>query len=66
MVINKIGDMGLLLGIVILWGLSGTFEFSELFLFFSYNYFNSNLLSLSLFLILIGIIGKSSQIGLHM
>lgn len=66
MVINKIGDMGLLLGIIILWFISGSFEFSELFLFFSNSNSQSNLFILSLLLIIIGIVGKSAQIGLHM
>lgn len=65
MVINKIGDMGLLLGIILLWLISGSIEYSEIFLYFSNNNF-SNLLDLSGFLILIGVIGKSAQIGLHM
>ena len=64
-VINKIGDIGLLLGILIIFLNSGSFSYNEIFSYYS-SQFEDPSLSLPLFLIVIGIIGKSAQIGLHM
>ena len=66
MIINKVGDMGLLIGIIFIWSYSGSFEFSEIFMFFSINNNNDLKLFIPLIFILIGVIGKSAQIGLHM
>lgn len=66
MVINKIGDIGLLIGLIILFLYSGSFSYNELFSYFSIHDLNNKALTLSLFLIVIGIVGKSAQIGLHM
>nr|ALO20787.1 NADH dehydrogenase subunit 5 [Plotocnide borealis] len=65
MIINKIGDMALLLSIILIWINIGSIEFNEIFLIL--NYFN-NIIVLNIIglLLLIGVIGKSAQIGLHM
>ena len=64
MIINKIGDIGLLLGIILIWKFLGGFSyqsvFSSLLLFKSKTLLNGLAL-----LLLIGVIGKSAQIGLH-
>ena len=66
MVINKIGDIGLLLGIILVWIFIGSLDYSSIFSFshasLSSNYFSE----LIAFLLLIGVIGKSAQLGLHM
>ncbi len=65
MVVNKIGDIGLLLAIIFLWKNSGLVFYNNIFPLYS-------ILSLEQFLnwinllLLIGVIGKSAQIGLHM
>ncbi len=65
MIVNKIGDIGLLLGIIFLWKNSGLVFYNNIFPLYS-------ILSLEQFvnwinlLLLIGVIGKSAQIGLHM
>ena len=65
MIINKIGDIGLLLGIILIWIEVGSLDYDSIF---SYSFFiikdNWNLDLIS-FLLLIGVIGKSAQIGLH-
>jgi NADH:ubiquinone oxidoreductase subunit 5 (subunit L)/multisubunit Na+/H+ antiporter MnhA subunit len=66
MVINKIGDIGLLIGLILLFLYSGSFSYNELFSYFSIYDSSNKVLILSLFLIIIGIVGKSAQIGLHM
>nr|UAV89297.1 NADH dehydrogenase subunit 5 [Cladonema multiramosum] len=64
MILNKIGDIGVLLGMIILWTLVGSWQYSSIFS-------NSNLLNddkiiiLVGILLLLGVIGKSAQLGLH-
>nr|ALO20800.1 NADH dehydrogenase subunit 5 [Rhizophysa eysenhardtii] len=65
MVVNKVGDIGLLLGIIFLWKISGLTFYFNLFPFCEYIYIEQ-LLNWINFLLLIGVIGKSAQIGLHM
>ena len=65
MIINKVGDIGLLLGIILIWVQIGSLDY---FTIFSYSFFiNHSSINLDLvsFLLLIGIVGKSAQIGLH-
>nr|AER54643.1 NADH dehydrogenase subunit 5 [Pennaria disticha] len=65
MLINKIGDIGLLLGIIILWDKIGNFNYQTIFCLFSI--FNENNITIIIaILLLIGVMGKSAQIGLHM
>lgn len=64
MIINKIGDMGLLLGIILIWSLIGGLDYNTIFCgLFQIN--NILLLEISSLFLLIGVIGKSAQIGLH-
>ena len=65
MIVNKFGDVSLLLAMVIIWNLFGSWEYNTLF---SKNVIieNESLLILCNFLLMIGVIGKSAQIGLHM
>nr|YP_010890073.1 NADH dehydrogenase subunit 5 [Praya dubia]WJJ70097.1 NADH dehydrogenase subunit 5 [Praya dubia] len=63
--INKIGDIGLLLSIIFLWKNSGLTLYSSLFSLYTILYLEYYLNFINL-LLLIGVIGKSAQIGLHM
>ncbi len=65
MIVNKVGDIGLLLAMVFIWKNSGLVFYNNIFPLYS-------IISLEQFLnwinilLLIGVIGKSAQIGLHM
>src|SRR5882724_9014308 len=63
--ITKLGDLGFILGIVLLWGATGTFEFSELFELARSGQIPLAGLSLTMFLIYLGAVGKSAQFPLH-
>ena len=66
MVINKVGDIGVLLGMILIWYTFGSFSYDT---FFALGYFNletERILNIISVLLLIGVIGKSAQIGLHM
>lgn len=65
MVMNKIGDLGLLLGIIMIWFFVGSTNYSTIFSSLNYFYKDTLFLELSALLLLIGVIGKSAQIGLH-
>lgn len=65
MIMNKVGDIGLLLGMILIWIEIGSLDYNTIF---SYGYYISKediSLDLISFLLLIGVIGKSAQIGLH-
>lgn len=73
MIVNKIGDFGLSLGIVLIFYVFSTFDFSiifnatpaflnEKFIFLGFNLDKITVISLLLF---VGAVGKSAQIGLH-
>ena len=64
MLVNKIGDLSLLLGLVFLWMNYGSWEYSSLFSCSSVIHPNS-LLETGMFLLLIAVAGKSAQFGLH-
>ncbi len=61
--VTKVGDLGFIIGIVLLWGQAGTFNFIELFVW------GKTLpaagLGLIMFLIYLGAVGKSAQFPLH-
>nr|YP_010890153.1 NADH dehydrogenase subunit 5 [Stephanomia amphytridis]WJJ70201.1 NADH dehydrogenase subunit 5 [Stephanomia amphytridis] len=65
MIINKVGDIGLLLAIIFLWKNSGLIFYNNLFPLYSIIPLEKFLNWINIFL-LIGVIGKSAQIGLHM
>lgn len=65
MIVNKIGDIGLLLGIILIWIIIGSFDFSSVFCNSPLIVEEGKNLDLISFLLLIGVIGKSAQIGLH-
>lgn len=67
MVINKIGDLGLILGILIIYKELGDLNYNTIFSLSS-NFINQhemNINQIAGILLLIGVIGKSAQFGLH-
>ena len=73
MVLNRIGDFGLVLGILIIFVKFKAVDYATVFaimpLFVEHNFIflniNFNLIDIVGFLLLIGAIGKSAQLGLH-
>jgi NADH-quinone oxidoreductase subunit L len=63
--ITKLGDVGFILGIVLLWSATGTFEFTELFEKAQANTLAVPGLTTIMFLIYLGAVGKSAQFPLH-
>ncbi|EKE09538.1 MAG: hypothetical protein ACD_16C00139G0006 [uncultured bacterium] len=70
---NRIGDIGFVLGVILIFSLFGTLDFSGVFELvenhqqetITFLSGNSHALTLASFLLFIGAIGKSAQIGLH-
>jgi len=73
MVLNRIGDFGLALGIFLVFANFQSFDYSVVFsLIFKYKFFlvnflgfEFNILNLISFLFFVGAVGKSAQLGLH-
>ena len=65
MVVNKVGDIGVLLGMMLLWNYFGTLEYISIFPLNSISYHLDLFIGGVTFLFLIGVIGKSAQLGLH-
>nr|UDZ59812.1 NADH-plastoquinone oxidoreductase subunit 5 [Limnocharis flava] len=67
--INRVGDLGLLLGILGFYWMTGTFEFRDLFETFpkliQNNGFHSLFATLCAFLLFLGAVAKSAQFPLH-
>ena len=63
--ITKLGDLGFVSGIVMLWVASGTFDFWELFRLANTGGLPREGLPLIMFLIYLGAVGKSAQFPLH-
>lgn len=73
MLVNRVGDFGLALGIVTIYKYTGTLSFPVLFNLLPYYtenhgtffFWNLNLIDLAALLLFIGAVGKSAQCGLH-
>ena len=63
--ITKLGDIGFIIGIVLLWSATGTFEFTELFDKAQEHALAIKGLPTIMFLIYLGAVGKSAQFPLH-
>jgi NADH-quinone oxidoreductase subunit L len=63
--VTKLGDVGLVLGIVLLWGATGTFELAPLLQPATAQVIGPGLLALALGLMFLGAAGKSAQFPLH-
>ena len=62
-IVNRIGDVGFIIGIMILFVNTGTFEFSQLAT--KVQNMDKGLLTLAMILVFCGAIGKSAQVPLH-
>src|SRR3989454_2390210 len=63
--ITKLGDVGFIIGIVLLWSATGTFEFTDLFEKAQEHALAIPGLPTIMFLIYLGAVGKSAQFPLH-
>jgi NADH-quinone oxidoreductase subunit L len=63
--VNRIGDFGFMLGILLLWGHAGTFNFQELQAKLPLLRLSAGTLALIASLIFCGAVGKSAQFPLH-
>jgi NADH-quinone oxidoreductase subunit L len=63
--ITKLGDVGFVMGIVLRWSATGTFDFWTLFQMGSLGTLPVEALPLIMFLIYLGAVGKSAQFPLH-
>ncbi|MGH7276802.1 MAG: NADH-quinone oxidoreductase subunit L [Candidatus Rokuibacteriota bacterium] len=63
--ITKLGDLGFIVGIVMLWSATGTFEFRALFARAQEHALAIEGLGTIMFLIYLGAVGKSAQFPLH-
>ncbi|HEX9082582.1 MAG TPA: NADH-quinone oxidoreductase subunit L, partial [Holophagaceae bacterium] len=64
-VVTRFGDFGFLAGILYLWSLAGTLEFSKIEEMIAHNQFTAEQMSIVGVLIFCGAVGKSAQFPLH-
>src|SRR5690606_3021559 len=64
-IMTRIGDMGLLIGLILLFWQTGSLQFSEIFASISSGAVETGMITLIAILIFIGAIGKSGQFPLH-
>ena len=64
MVVNKVGDVSLLLAMAIIWKCFGSWSYNSIFPY-TVTMQENNVLSFCGLLLFVGVIGKSAQIGLH-
>ena len=62
---TRIGDVGLLIGIILLWREAGTFDMSEIFEFAESGGYSSEYLTMAVLFLFAGAVGKSAQFPLH-
>ena len=63
--VNRIGDFGFMIGILLIWGAFGTVNFTEIGDLLHSEEDNNNLLNWAMLCIFCGAIGKSAQVPLH-
>lgn len=64
-IMTRIGDVGLLIGMILLFWQVGSFEYDEIFKAVSAGAISTEMITLTAILIFIGAIGKSGQFPLH-
>ena len=64
-VTTRIGDVGLLIGIILLWRAAGTFDIQEIIRFAQDGGFDERYLTVTMLLVFAGAVGKSAQFPLH-
>ncbi|MEE8346991.1 MAG: NADH-quinone oxidoreductase subunit L [Dehalococcoidia bacterium] len=62
---TRIGDVGLLIGIIMLWREAGTFDISEIFAFAENGGYSPEYLTTAVLFLFAGAVGKSAQFPLH-
>ncbi|HET9477117.1 MAG TPA: NADH-quinone oxidoreductase subunit L [Dehalococcoidia bacterium] len=62
---TRIGDVGFLIGIILLWKEAGTFDISEIFHYAEEGNFDDTYLTAAVLFLFAGAIGKSAQFPLH-
>jgi NADH-quinone oxidoreductase subunit L len=62
---TRIGDVGFLIGIILLWKEAGTFDISEIFRFAEEGGYDSAYLTTAVLFLFAGAVGKSGQFPLH-
>jgi NADH-ubiquinone oxidoreductase chain 5 len=62
-IINKVGDLALVTGIILVYFFFGSIDFPIVFCTSSYDFY---ILDLICFFFFLGTVGKSAQLGLHM
>ncbi len=62
---TRIGDVGLLIGIILLWREAGTFDIREIFEFARGGGYSPEYLTLAVLMLFAGAVGKSAQFPLH-
>ena len=65
MLVNRVGDVGLILAMILIWLTFGTLEFGALFSSSIFQWVTDQTLFFICLFLLIGAIGKSAQLGLH-
>ena len=64
-VMNRIGDVGFIIGIMILFAITGTFDFVGIHDFLATHHVDTTVLTIAMILVFCGAIGKSAQVPLH-
>ena len=64
-VTTRIGDVGLLIGIILLWRVAGTFDIQGIIRAVQEGAFDERYLTITMLLVLAGAVGKSAQFPLH-
>ncbi|MDO8616755.1 MAG: NADH-quinone oxidoreductase subunit L [Dehalococcoidia bacterium] len=62
---TRIGDVGFLIGIIMLWKQAGTFDISDIFQFAAAGGYDSTYLTAAVLFLFAGAVGKSGQFPLH-
>ena len=65
MLVNRVGDVGMILAMILIWMNFGSLEFCVVFSASNLNSVSDYNLLLTCILLLIGAVGKSAQLGLH-
>ncbi|MGG1572987.1 NADH-quinone oxidoreductase subunit L [Fictibacillus sp. NRS-1165] len=64
-IMTRIGDVGLFIGIILLYWQAGSFEYDEIFKAIADGTISSDMITLIAILIFVGAVGKSGQLPLH-
>ncbi|MCF7804789.1 MAG: NADH-quinone oxidoreductase subunit L [Candidatus Marinimicrobia bacterium] len=63
--VNRIGDIGMLIGIMLIWSVIGSFNFQDVFSAVEGGALQGSLLTIAGIMVFLGAIGKSAQFPLH-